>query len=148
MAGGITNLMPLTDLTKNWDWEDEHVAQTFTGPDGIESQPSIGIHDIVESGTTLIAAGPADLNRATDPTLNPNGFRVVPIGLIETAQISLNKPLSRIFEIGSKLSYIIPGRTVGGISLARVFFHGPSLLKALYYGEVVSDFSSANKKYA
>ena len=83
--------------------------------------PKIAINDIVESGTVLIAAGPSDLDKASE---DPDGFRVVPIGLIETVQISMNKPLSRIFEIGSKLSYIIPGRTVSGISLSRVFFDG------------------------
>jgi len=79
---------------------------------------------------------------------DPDGFRLVPIGLIETAQISMNKPLSRIFEIGSKLSYIIPGRTVGGISLSRVFFDGPSLLKALYFGEVKADYATKSNKFA
>ena len=51
----------------------------------------------------------------------------------------MNKPLSRIFEIGSKLSYLIPGRTVGEIALARVLFDGPSLLKVIYQGEVLQD---------
>jgi len=135
----------LTDHTGSWSWEDSHVSQAFVGPDGITNKESIAIHDIVESGTVLIAAGPADLDKASS---NPDGFRIVPIGLVESAQISMNKPLSRIFEIGSKLSYIIPGRTVGGISLSRVFFDGPSLLKALYMGEVKSDFSTKDTKFA
>lgn len=141
-------LQSLVDQTSGWDWEDKHVTQAFTPQEGLSSQASIGIHDIVESGTVLIAAGPADLDRAQDPTVNPDGYRVVPIGLLESAQVSLNKPLSRIFEIGSKLSYIIPGRTVGGIALSRVFFDGPSILKAMYFGEVKEDYASKAKKYA
>jgi len=145
----LQDLSDFIDHSASWDWEDKHVAQAYLDPgQGLTERESIAINDIVESGTVLIAAGPADLDKAVDHAINPEGFRVVPIGLVETAQISMNKPLSRIFEIGSKLSYLIPGRTVGGISLSRVFFDGPSLLKALYMGEVKADGSSVDNKYA
>jgi len=143
-------LETLTDHSVNWDWENLHVAQSFIGKtvEGDEDNPeTISINDIVEAGTVLIAAGPADLDKGIG-TGDQGGIRIVPIGLVETAQISMNKPLSRIFEIGSKLSYIIPGRTVGGISLSRVFFDGPSLLKAIYMGEVKADAASVDQKYA
>jgi hypothetical protein len=136
------------DHSQGWDWEDAHVAQAYNTPEGYDTKESIAINDIVESGTVLIAAGPSDLDVARDQAKTPGGFRLVPIGLVETAQISMNKPLSRIFEIGSKLSYLIPGRTVGGISLSRVFFDGPSLLKAIYLGEVSEDYASGQKKFA
>jgi len=143
----LTKIEDLIDHAGSWDWENSHVSQSYISPHGIDTKASIAINDIVESGTVLIAAGPADLDIASSDK-NPNGFRVVPIGLVETAQISLNKPLSRIFEIGSKLSYIISGRTVGGISLSRVFFDGPSLLKVLYAGEVGQDFADKAHKYS
>lgn len=134
------------DHTGSWDWEEQHVSGSFTEIDGAESE--ISISDIVEAGTVLIAAGPADLNSAMKNIAEgaAAGIRIVPIGLVETAQINMNKPLSRIFEIGSKLSYIIPGRTVGGIALNRVFFDGPSLLKMLYAGEVEEDSASKDLK--
>lgn len=148
MASPKLSISELMDHTTGWDWEDQHVMQSFSPTDDSpNAQQSVGVHDIVESGTVLIAAGPADLSKAVSN--NPGqGFRVVPIGLIETAQISLNKPLSRIFEIGSKLSYIIPGRTVGGISLSRVFFDGPSIMKAMYFGEVKEDYADDKNKFA
>jgi len=138
------------DQSTNWEWEDRHVSQAYLNPGEIDKNASISIHDIVESGTVLIAAGPADLDLAGGGvgSENAGGYRIVPIGLIETAQISMNKPISRIFEIGSKLSYLIPGRTVGGISLSRVFFDGPSLLKALYFGEINKDFHDGTNKRA
>jgi hypothetical protein len=144
----ILSIEEKVDHSGSWDWENSHVSQAYVSPHGIDTKASIAINDIVESGTVLIAAGPADLDIAGDPTKNPNGFRVVPIGLVETAQISMSKPLSRIFEIGSKLSYLIPGRTVGGISLSRVFFDGPSLLKVLYAGEISEDYADTKNKYA
>lgn len=145
MTGQKYNLHNNYDHSINWEWEDAHVSQAYTNESGLSRRDSIAINDIIESGTVLIAAGPADLGKAVQ---GGGGYRIVPIGLVETAQISMNKPLSRIFEIGSKLSYIIPGRTVGGISLSRVFFDGPSLLKVLYAGEVNADFAEQDTKYA
>jgi len=137
----------LVDLTGGWDWKNSHVAQAYLDNEGIDTKKSIAVQDIVESGTVLVAAGPADLDRAMELG-PPDGYRIVPIGLLEGVQISMNKPLSRIFEIGSILSYIIPGRALGGISLSRVFFDGPSLLKAIYMGEVKADAADSNWKYA
>lgn len=136
MADNLT-IDQIVDHSAGWDWEKKHVTGSFNDEAVNGSGKNISIYDIIESGTVLICAGPADLEAsATDPLA---GVRIVPIGLVETAQINMNKPLSRIFEIGSKLSYIIPGRTVGGIALNRVFFDGPSLLKAIYAGEILED---------
>jgi len=146
MSGEIKNLQEAVDHSGGWDWENKHVAQSYVAPTDQEAK-AFSINDVVESGTVLIAAGPADLGKATAAS-SEKGIRIAPIGLVETAQISMNKPLSRIFEIGSFLSYIIPGRAVGGISLSRVFFDGPSLLKVLYAGEVASDSADRDFKYA
>ena len=120
------------ELISGWDWENKHVNESYSVNNVVTNT---NIHDIVESGTVLIAAGPADISASS----TSESFRIVPIGLIENASIAMSKPLSRIFEIGSKLSYIIPGRTVGQIALARVLFDGPSLLKVMYQGEVAYD---------
>jgi hypothetical protein len=57
---------------------------------------------------------------------------VYPIGLTQNIALSQNKAISRIFEIGSDRSYFISGRSVGQLSLGRVVYHGPSLLRCLY----------------
>jgi hypothetical protein len=57
---------------------------------------------------------------------------VFPIGVLENVGMSQSKQLQRIFEIGSNRSYFIPGRTVGSLTLGRVLYHGPSLMKVLY----------------
>jgi hypothetical protein len=139
------NLESLIDHSAGWNWENAHVAQSFNSDTGIEYNKGISINDIVESGTVLIAAGPADLDVANSGNA---GVRIVPIGLLDSAQISMSRPLSRIFEIGSKLSYIIPGRVVGGIVMNRVFFDGPSLMKVVYAGEVKADYANTEKKFA
>jgi len=130
------------DHTINWNWETQHVDQSYSNAG---KSKDVSIYDIIESGTVLIAAGPASLTAATMNNADGSkGYRLVPIGLVETATVAMSKPLSRIFEIGSKLSYIIPGRTIGQIALARVLFDGPSLLKVLYQGEVDADMQTSN----
>jgi len=105
----------------------------------------------VNSATVLIAAGPPFIDRinlsaqgirlynqgstdyesiATQGTIN--NIPVYPLGVVENANLSQARQLQRLFEIGSKRSYFVAGRTIGSITLARTLFYGPSLLKILY----------------
>lgn len=136
-------LEDLIDKSNGWDWEKSHVSESYIDETGATKQ-SVSANDIVEAGSVLICAGPADLPEAS----KRGQLNIVPIGMVESAQISLNKQINRIFEIGSKVSYIISGRVMGGISLSRVFFDGPSLLKALYRGEVIEDEADQEYKKA
>lgn len=78
----------------------------------------------------LICAGPPFYNQVS--LGDDAGSLVYPIGLTQNVALSQNKAISRIFEIGSDRSYFISGRSVGQLSLGRVVYHGPSLLRALY----------------
>lgn len=82
----------------------------------------------------LICAGPPFFSQvalgAGDSDLT--NTIVYPIGLTQNIALSQNKAISRIFEIGSDRSYFISGRSVGQLSLGRVVYHGPSLLRCLY----------------
>lgn len=82
----------------------------------------------------LICAGPPFFSDISFPEGDEgaDGVMVYPIGLTQNIAISQNKAISRIFEIGSDRSYFISGRSVGQLSLGRVVYHGPSLLRALY----------------
>lgn len=120
----------------NWNWE-EHVASRLIDKNGKGQE--MAVQDFVEAGTVLIAAAPA-IVKPTDV------FRAVPIGMIESAVVAHNKPINRIFEIGSKVSYLIPGRGMGNMQISRVFFDGDSILKALYWGEV-NDYREQNDSF-
>lgn len=76
----------------------------------------------------LVCAGPPFFSKLS----TVEGAAVYPIGLTQNVALSQNKAISRIFEIGSDRSYFISGRSVGQLSLGRVVYHGPSLLRALY----------------
>jgi hypothetical protein len=87
---------------------------------------------LAEGGTQgtdpLQPTGPAD----PSPEYTTKSDVVFPIGLLESAAVQQNKQVQRIFEIGSARSYFIPGRTLQGLNLGRIFFNGPSLLRCLY----------------
>lgn len=124
--------MPLrpaaTTSFNNWDFHNHHVQAELLGG------------EFVSAETTLIAAGPPRLTDITggptadDGTIDTidEGDMVFPIGVLENVGLSQSKQLQRIFEIGSSRSYFIPGRTIGSVTLGRVLYHGPSLMKALY----------------
>lgn len=88
---------------------------------------------------TMIAAGPPRLanisgfNEADAATVFGNAGAITqPIGMVQNMSLSHNRAFNRIFELGSERSYHISGRTQGQISLSRVYYHGPSLLRILY----------------
>ena len=66
------------------------------------------------------------------PILRTKGDVVFPLGLLETFAMNQSKQVQRIFEIGSARSYFIPGRTVQGLNLGKIFTNGPNLLRSLY----------------
>ena len=89
---------------------------------------------------TLIAAGPprlANIGGATGiaAALSASGAGkdfAMPIGVVQNINLSHNRSFARFWEMGSERSYFVSGRTVGQLSLSRIMYHGPSLLRVLY----------------
>jgi len=87
--------------------------------------------DFVNGQFIMVAAGPPHMANFGGPgQLNQNV--VYPIGVTQNLAMSQNRVVTRIFEIGSERSYFIPGRTVGQVTLSRIWYHGPSLLRVLW----------------
>lgn len=111
-----------TTSFSNWDFANFHVQSELKGG------------QFVSAETSLIASGPPALQSVgagAQSTATGVGT-VYPIGLIENAGVSQSKQLQRVFEIGSSRSYFIPGRVIGSLSLGRIFYYGPSLLRVMY----------------
>lgn len=92
----------------------------------------------VSGAFTLLAAGPPRLAGINvDPTADPLSGSpstefALPIGVVQNVSLSHNRQFSRLWELGSERSYFISGRTMGQISLSRLMYHGPSLLRMMY----------------
>lgn len=109
-----------TTSLSNWNFHDYHVQDELRGGEFISAE------------TTLVAAGPPELQSTTVSQDSAGSDFAYPLGVLENVGLSQSKQLQRIFEIGSSRSYFIPGRVVGSVSIGRVIYYGPSLLKCLY----------------
>ena len=118
-------------------------------------------HEYVQSGMadgayahgqfTMIAAGPPRLsdigglgalqdNQAGVLQGGASSSEIVfPLGVLQSYNLTQQKNIARIFELGSDRSYFISGRTVGQLSIGRVYYNGPSLLRVLwaYYQDLI-----------
>ena len=90
---------------------------------------------------TMIAAGPPRLANVGGPSFLAAALAAgstssdqiaYPLGIIQSFQLGNSMQLARFFEIGSERSYFVPGRVMGSLSLSRIMYHGPSILRALY----------------
>ena len=90
-------------------------------------------HDVYGTGTGFVSSESVIL-AAGHPSISAQGdiSTLVPIGLVENANIQQNKALQQLFEVGSRRPFFIPGRHQIQAALSRVMFNGPSLMKALY----------------
>lgn len=101
----------------------------------------------INAAYTLIAAGPPRIGGSAASVLaaslsaesSASDQFAYPVGLVQNWSLGHNMNISRIFEIGSHRSYFLPGRTVGQLSLSRIMYHGPSLLRVLYayYSDII-----------
>lgn len=117
---------------------------TFSEWSPYEKFVQAGMSDgqFLNAGFTVLAAGPPRLaniggNVAVGAALAAGDGSgadqmVMPIGVIQNVNLSHNRTFNRIFEVGSERSYFISGRTIGQLSIARILYHGPSLLRMLY----------------
>jgi hypothetical protein len=118
----------------DWDFQTQHVDPSALNRDGSPSGPR---GNYISSESILLAAGPATLADATRANLT-----VAPIGVCDAIQVVQNKGVVQLYEIGSRLPYILPGRPIIQIQISRVLFNGDSLLGALskQNGQTPDDF--------
>ena len=107
----------------NWRFASENV------------QTEIVNGEYVSSESTLVLGGPSRLahltaGAATDAVAVQT--TMFPIGLLQNVSLAQNRQVSRLFEIGSKRAYFIPGRLFANFSVSRILFFGPSLMRMLY----------------
>lgn len=82
--------------------------------------------------SAVLVAGPTNLYDVDETGSTVQ--RLIPIGLVQQAQVSQSKQVNQIFEVGSRMPFFIPGRHGVRASMSRVLFDGPSLFYALYRG--------------
>ena len=96
---------------------------------------------------TLILAGPARYGyTSTDPGTEAFVIeRCLPIGMVQSFNVMLQKPSQPMMAIGSGRNFFVSGKSQGNAQIARLFCNGRNLLRVLYTNAVqaelnVSDF--------
>lgn len=121
---------PLVEIMKSWNFSKEHVDSSISRGRFISSKTVLLIAiDDPDTALATIASGEA---------LN-TGISGTPIGVISNWSIVQQKMLQRLFEIGSSLSYIVPGNTTASLNIGRVIYSGSTILAEAY------NFKSADR---
>lgn len=69
------------------------------------------------------------------PKYNDGGTRMV-VGLIQQLNLSQQRQVQRLFEVGNEEVELVPSKTVNRLQINRVLFDGPSLMKYYAYAYV------------
>lgn len=117
MGTGNTSLL-------NWDWASQHVQVELTNGEYVSSE------------STLILGGPSKLEMigkvSADTSSIQKANSLYPIGILQGLNVGQNRQVARLFEVGSKRAYFIPGRLYANFTANRILFYGPSLMRLLY----------------
>lgn len=120
MSNDVSTEKKMSNDVSTWSFNDSVIS-------GIEQANFVASHSI------LLAAGPRFYTEiaggaGTDTSLDGAAFK---IGFTEDFSLAQNKQIQRIFEIGSKRSRFVTGRTINAVSLGTVFYNGKSLMRVL-----------------
>ena len=124
---------PTTSL-KTWKFNENHVQQNLVGGDFIGSHTVILCATVPRLADLSNDGGAVLINETTNTGEGGEaGSNIaIPIGVVSAVSITQDKQLNQIFELGSKRSYFLSGRTLGSMQLGRVLYKGPTLLRMMY----------------
>lgn len=145
----MSKCSPIEENKSYWykrvgDWEHRFLTENVQPHAATMGHSS----DFLSSETVVLCSGPpkwgpkqalgsrdADGNAIITDTLSfPQ--QLVPIGLVQNVQVSQQKQIQQLFEIGSREPFFIPGRTMVSMGMSRILFDGPSLMYAMYINSV------------
>jgi len=90
---------------------------------GESIQIAFGPPRLSNIGGSVAAA--VQLNAATDQFARRCGF-------VQSVNLSQSMNLMRFFEVGSYRAYFVPGKVIPALSLGRIYYHGATILRAMY----------------
>lgn len=104
----------------NWDFRNGYVD-----PNNMKGGSAVRTGDFISSESILIAVGSPFLS-------DTNITQVYSVGVIQNFNLAQNKNIQQLFEIGSRDTILLPGRTFIQATIARILYNGPSIMKAAY----------------
>lgn len=115
MAGTAAN-----SVVNTWTFHDTHVDENITDVDFLSAARCI----LYARKSSLATTSGSEFQR---------------IGVIQGYNWSEQKQLELIFEIGSDIPYIVPGRTTGQIAISRILLSGTDFTNLIYNTNASND---------
>lgn len=115
----------MSSNAQEWEFKTKHAQMK-----DILNDTSGALENFISAESVVLAAGP--------PGKQADLTQLYPIGLCDSVSIQQNRNIIQLWEVGSKIPYLLPGHTVAQFQLNRVVFNGDSLLGALTSGSGLS----------
>ena len=116
--------MALSTSNTKYDYKEKHIDS-----------------NVSESSFTSAARCVVYAAQSLGSTVSDTTSEFKPIGVLQGYNWQEQRQIEMIFEIGSELPYLIPGRTTGQISLSRMLIYGADLTNVLYGVDAATDQS-------
>jgi len=104
----------MSDFVTSWDFSHKHIDSTLSRD------------TFMSASRALIYAAPYNSTTST----SDNFHRV---GVVQGYSWGEQRQVEMIYELGSDLPYLVPGRTTGSISLSRILVFGKDMVNVMYY---------------
>lgn len=106
--------------TDMWDFKDKHLDPNIDAADA---------NKFMSAARCILYAAPAGKGTSAKAEFQR-------IGVVQGYSWGESKQVDMIFELGSDIPYLIPGRTTGQISIQRVLLSGQDLLNLVFNSDV------------
>lgn len=112
-----------------WKNSDKHVSDEIATS-----------NEFVNSAHVLVYAS---LHGASDGTFST---KFAPIGAVQGWSFTEQRQVEEVFELGSDIRYIVPGRTTGQIAVTRLLVSGKDLVNVFYQTDSVDNYVGSLKE--
>lgn len=125
-----------TDKATSWAWKNSNVINYDRG-------------SFLSASRCVVYAQQATSGRSNANLTITEPF--YPIGLIQSYNWNEQRQVDMVFELGSEIPFLVPGRTTGQLSLQRMLIYGRDLVNVLYYDKVnrgiAKDYAHKQREY-
>jgi hypothetical protein len=107
-------------FVSDWDFSHKHIDS------------SLSRDNFISASRAIIYAAPYDSASGSAANFHR-------VGVIQGYSWGEQRQVEMVFEIGSDVPYLIPGRTYGNLSLSRILVFGKDMVNVMYYEGALSD---------
>lgn len=107
----------MAENVKGWQWRDSNVID-------------YNRESFISASRCVVYAQVAKSVKNQASSLLDSSF--YPIGLVQSYNWNEQRQVDMIFELGSDVPFLVPGRTTGQLSISRMMLYGRDLINVLY----------------